>query len=487
MKQSALKRISIITVAFLLMFGFRFLPAPDGLSASGMQVVGIFAGVLLLWLTIAIDWPSIIALLALALIPELRMAGILASSFGNTTFIFLMFTFVCTYALTKTSFVRKCVIWFITNKIAQKGPWHFVTLYFASVIFVGLFIAPTVLFVLFLPITEEIYKLLKLEKGNKVAAMFMMGLVVCCGLSSGMTPIAHVFPLIAMGIFQDFTGIMISYASYMGFAIPVGIIVFILMMLLFRFVLRPNMNDINQVDVSSLSEELAPFNKNEKLIIFIFGFVVFLWVFPGIIIPAFPETILGEIGTFIDSFGWAMPPILGVAAMAMITDQGEPLLNINEALTKGVAWPSLMLLASTLALGSAISNDSIGLITFLSTSIAPLVSNITPILFVLFAVSWAAIQTNFSSGMVASSIITTIVMTVVISVPGVNAAAVASLVGMMTAYAFATPPAMPCVAIAGASGWTNTIQMMKYGFAIMIISIIVSVAIGYPLASVLMG
>jgi sodium-dependent dicarboxylate transporter 2/3/5 len=182
-----------------------------------------------------------------------------------------------------------------------------------------------------------------------------------------------------------------------------------------------------------------------------------------------------------------MPPILGVALMAMITHQGKPLLNINEALTKGVAWPSLMLLASTLALGSAITNQNIGLMDFLSTSIEPLVSGLTPIIFVFFAVSWAAIQTNFSSGMVASSMITTIVMTVIFTVSGVNAAAVASLVGMMTAYAFATPPAMPCVAIAGSSGWTNTIQMMKYGFAIMVVSIVISVIVGYPLAALLMG
>jgi len=33
-------------------------------------------------------------------------------------------------------------------------------------------------------------------------------------------------------------------------------------------------------------------------------------------------------------------------------------------------------------------------------------------------------------------------------------------VGMMASYSFATPPAMPCVAIAGGSGYTNPAQMM---------------------------
>ena len=89
----------------LLMFGMRFVPALPGLSASGMQVLGIFAGTLLLWLTIAIDWPSILLIGALAFVPELKIGTILAGAYGGTIFVFLMFTFVITYALSKTSYI----------------------------------------------------------------------------------------------------------------------------------------------------------------------------------------------------------------------------------------------------------------------------------------------------------------------------------------------------------------------------------------------
>ena len=80
----------------LLMFGMRFLPALPGLSASGMQVLGIFAGTLLLWLTIAIDWPSILLIGALAFVPELKIGTILSGAYGGTIVVFLMFTFVVT-------------------------------------------------------------------------------------------------------------------------------------------------------------------------------------------------------------------------------------------------------------------------------------------------------------------------------------------------------------------------------------------------------
>ena len=93
MNKSRNKRNIIIIISMLLMFGMRFVPALPGLSASGMQVLGIFAGTLLLWLTIAIDWPSILLIGALAFVPELKIGTILAGAYGGTIFVFLMFTF----------------------------------------------------------------------------------------------------------------------------------------------------------------------------------------------------------------------------------------------------------------------------------------------------------------------------------------------------------------------------------------------------------
>lgn len=58
---------------------------------------------------------------------------------------------------------------------------------------------------------------------------------------------------------------------------------------------------------------------------------------------------------------------------------------------------------------------------------------------------------------------------------------------MMGAYAFATPPAHPNVALASASGWTTAGQMMRYGLAIMFVTVAITVVIGYPLGVFLMG
>ena len=236
----------VCTLFALIIIAIFFIATPpSGLSADGMKVLGVFISVLFLWITVGIGWPSLLCLATLALVPSLGMKTTLQNSFGNETFAFLLFTFMFTYAFSQTGYVKKIALGFVTSKFARKTPWRFAFCFFAAVLVIGLFMSPTVLYFIILPILEEIYNVLGLKKGDKYANMLMMGLVFCTSLSSGMTPIAHVFPVLSMGVFKSLTGSSISYGQYMLYAIPTGIIIFALMMLVFKFLMRPNTKKIN--------------------------------------------------------------------------------------------------------------------------------------------------------------------------------------------------------------------------------------------------
>ena len=105
---------------------------------------------------------------------------------------------------------------------------------------------------------------------------------------------------------------------------------------------------------------------------------------------------------------------------------------------------------------------------------------------VLIFILWAAIQTNLSSNMVTATVVSAAALAVTANITTVNVAALIVNIGMMSAFAFATPPAMPCVAIAVSSGWTNTKQMMIYGFMIMAVAVVISTLVGYPIAAALL-
>lgn len=479
---SGARRALIVTISLAFILFFRFLPAPAGMTQEAMQVLGIFAGVLILWMTISIDWPSMLCILAISFVPGMKMSSVLAGSVGNATFSFLLFTFMCTYTLSQTPFIRRCAIGFITNRVARKGPWYFVVLYFTSVLVLGSFMSPTVLVIVFLTIAEEIYAVLGLQKGSKVGNMIMMGTVFCAGISSGMTPIAHVFPLLSLGVYESATGQAVSYASYMMTGIPVGLLTAVLMLLLFRFVLRPNMAEIKSLDTSHLKQELKPMDRREGMCIAVFFLVVALWVLPGLL-----KSVLPGFYTYINGFGTAMPPLLGAVLMAIITCDGKPLLDFNAATTKGIPWASVIMTAGTLSLAAAITDENIGLTTWISDRISPFATGLAPMALVALFVFWAAVQTNLSSNMVTATVVATIALPITMATAGaVNSAAVIALIGMMASYAFATPPAMATVVFAIGSGWTTTGSMARYGSAVMLIGVVAATLVGYPIAMSLM-
>lgn len=472
----------IIGLAMLFILFFRFIPAPQGMTTEGMQVLGIFIAMIILWMTISIDWPSMLCILAVAFVPGLKMSSILSASVGSATFSFLMFTFMCTYTLGQTPFVRRCAVAFITGKMASRGQWSFVIFYFASIIFLGSFMSPTVLVVIYITITEEIFSVLGLNKKSPIANMMMTGMVFCSGIAAGMTPVAHVFPLISMGVYQAQTGQAISYASYMAAGIPVGLIVTALMLLAFRFVLRPDMAELTAPDVKALRAGIKPMEKKEKLVLAVFALVVALWILPGVIKPWLPG-----LSAFIDGFGSAMPPLLGAVLLAIITAEGKPLLDFKEAMSKGVPWASLIMVSGTLALGAAMTDQGVGLTAWISGRIEPLALGMPTAALVILFIAWSALQTNLSSNMVTATVVTTVAMPVLQAVGGgISAPALVSLIGMMSAYAFATPPAMATVAFAIGSGWTTTGFVAKYGAITMIIGIIIAALIGYPIAALVM-
>ena len=601
-KENLILRWSIIVIALFFDFGLRFLPAPSGMSQEGLGVIGVFVGSLMLWLTISIDWPSVLAILALALLPSFGWTTALTSSFGSETFVFLMFTFVCTYALSKTSIIKRIVIWFMNTKLAKKSGWWFVTMLLLSILLVGMFMSPTVLFVVLIPLLEQIFEIAKIEKGEKIGKLLYIGVAFCVSISSGMTPIAHVFPVIAL----NNAGLAINYLSYMAFAIPVGLIVFALMLLMFKLFLKPDVSKLNNLNTDEMKSSLSKFELNEILIASIFCFMLFLWITPSICIDNYVFTIIlfaiailtifmfglklllsckndksatkiffGTLYTllsvamlittlvlkltntfdlfeilnstkisflillsislllicaymlaksiknkenikkysiltgflaifaiffiifpnwtstalqFISNQKTAMPPIVATILLCIITVKNKPLVSISDAFKNGIPWSSLLMCAGTLTIGAAMTNNAIGLKTYLQTTLTNAFGGMPQILLLIIFVVWALLQTNLSSNMVTAQLVSVVANTLLASISSTLVLpAVISIIGMLSAYAFATPPSMPHIAITTSSGYANTKDVFKFGAILMLISAVVSLIVGYPLGALLMG
>ncbi len=132
------------------------------------------------------------------------------------------------------------------------------------------------------------------------------------------------------------------------------------------------------------------------------------------------------------------------------------------------------------------TNPDIGLLDFIKVHLGPLSAAVGGMAFVLLLTAVTAIMTNVGSNMVTVTIVSTVALPVACALEGVNAGALAVVIGMMSTYAYATPPAMTTVVLGTGSGWTTNAQMAKYGFLILIPCILIVALITYPIAAQLL-
>ncbi len=81
-------------ICLLIMFGFGQMAPFGPLTPLGMNLIGIFLGILYGWIFIEIVWPSLAGLLALMLIGGMKPVQLFNKSFGDPIVQMMFFIFV---------------------------------------------------------------------------------------------------------------------------------------------------------------------------------------------------------------------------------------------------------------------------------------------------------------------------------------------------------------------------------------------------------
>lgn len=457
MKKSLL-RLPGLALGLLLMLGGRLMPALFGLSPEAMQALCIFLGAVWLWLFVDIAWPSVLALLMLATLPKAGTQGVISAAFGNTTIWFLVFSFLLTHALHQTGFLRRMAFVFINSPLAKKSPWAFVFMYLSAVLILGSFIAPTVTFLLFFALHKEAMAALQVRPGHPLARALMIGIACVTSISCAMTPIAHTFPLLALGFYQEGTGEAISYLSYLKIGLPVGLVLFILVLLLLFLAFRKQVQAA-PLNLSQLHLQASQaISQREAFSALVFFGVVLVWLLSGIDKQLLPQ---------LDRLGTVWPAMAGVVLLSAVPIQGKPALDIKEGMSKGISWVSILLCAAALALGKYLTLPDYGITALIGQKLSPLMSLYGAGFAFLVLIACTILMTNFMSNIVTTTVMygvaASVIPALIASGIGVDLRTAAILVGLCASLAFATPPAIAHIALAAGSDWASPRDMLLYG------------------------
>lgn len=362
---------AVIVISIILLFGFKFIPAPAGLSQGGFQVLGILIGALALWLFVAVDWTSMLVLFALMLVPVVTPAQVISGSLGNSTVFFLILCSMLSASLQKTGVTRRLALWFVTCKLSRKSPWYAVAMIYIAIFVLASGLSTTATMLVFIPLLGAIYDMLgyKKEDGDKFPAIMMTSVVVVSQIAQSTSPISHAMTLIGLSTYTNYMPEdAIGFVQYIAICLPVGIVSLILWYLLTKFVFKPDVSRFGTLDLTQLNKESKPFGKAEKIASVIYLLTIVSWILPGIAEYIFPADIAALCGKLDQNF----VPMVGIVLMHLIKVDGEPVLDYKEA-SKAAPWNTAIFMGTILMVSSVLSNSELGITSWMAS--VPLLSS----------------------------------------------------------------------------------------------------------------
>ena len=120
---------SLIGLFFIL--GFGHIPAIEPLTQVGMQIAGIFIGLIYLWSTVDLIWPSILGILAFGLSDYCTMTEAIASGLGSQVVWMLIMLMMISEAIRVSGVGEIIARWIITRRVLNGRPLLF-TFMFSS-------------------------------------------------------------------------------------------------------------------------------------------------------------------------------------------------------------------------------------------------------------------------------------------------------------------------------------------------------------------
>jgi sodium-dependent dicarboxylate transporter 2/3/5 len=469
--------MSAVLVVFLL------LPPFEPLTAVGMRAVGVFLFTVIGWMTIGTGYPSLFCVILFPLIGVMTPKDAFAVSWGSWLLLFMMGCFGMSESLKLTGFSRRFALWFVSRPFTAGRPWLLVTMFLLGCTIMGSVMSLTVTTIVFLTIASPMLEGLGYKKGDPFAAMIMMGIAWAATASSAMTPVGHALNVLIMDWVQRDFSYSISFLQWMIVGIPMGLIVFLMLLVVFRYVVRPDVSQFSAMAnnyVREESDKIGRMTLEEKIAIGVFLTVVTWWILPSII-----SGILPVFSSYLSSMGYAIPAIAGAGLLCVFRVKDKPLLTFRQWMVDGVEWSTLALVGGIGVIAEVIGKPETGIPQFLTGIFEPVATKAPFNIFLMVTLLWVVLQTNMMSNMVSGSTVYRIMVPALVATGVGNPMALAFTIAAAANYAFILPSATTAPAIVTGSGWVPVDFLARYGILMVIPIVLLFTFVGYPFAALI--
>lgn len=439
----------VTAISLFLMFGNKLLPPILGLNPVGMAVLCIFAGTMALLLLVDLNWPLLLCIFAFVNSGVYTMTQAVANSLGNATFWFIALSGLLIAALEDCGIIRRLALWFLTRPYNKGHPWRFIGSLMFATLLIGSIMDPTALAILLAALAEEILSLLGRKKGDRFGELLMIAILVCVAVSYGITPIGHPVPVTVITMLGELETVNFLSYSIVGYAIAAAF--FVIVMLLFRFVFKIDVSVLENFDPATLVENQQPLDRKGKISCAVYIFVIVMWLLPSLV-----QNFLPGLYAKLSLWGSVTPLIIGIILLNLIHEGGAPILEVGTRF-RDIPWMACLPAAAGFLLGGSLSLPEAGITEMLATNLGPVLSNVSPFMYVLILCMFCTVMTTFSSDMVTCVLAVTISLSLIQSgvIQGVNITGLCAAIGISSACCVATAPGAAYSAYMAGQGWIS--------------------------------
>ena len=481
MKQWITKNQQII-VSFIgvsIMLFFSMLPINSQfITPIGFKVIGVFLGTIFMWSTGSMIWPSILSVVLLSWFGFEEMAVLLKNWMGNSTVVMIFFLLVLVGGFQYRKGTAYVARFFLTRKIMEGRPWVFTFIILIGTYLMATFVNPWAGVFLFLPVIQSICKDLGFSKRDLYTQLMTITVVMTALL--GFPSSYFNGTILALNSnFTQISGQHIDGGAYMGVTIPVSLLSIIAMILIMKWIIKPDIKPLRDITVEKLNRgALPPMNRIQLIISLSILIFILAMLFPVI----FGKNPLAQLLQN-NIHGIAMTI---VAVLALITVKGEAVLPFNEVMKNNFSWPTYLIIATSLLLGDALTSEKVGFTALLENLLSPVFQDMNIVALIIFAVLIGVLTSNVLNSVVVVLILQPIIYTYS-QIHGMDVTAVIALMTFSSiGFAAITPSASPYAAtIFAQRDYVTPLEVYKFTSLFVLAETIILLVVGLPLANLL--
>jgi len=473
-KSLDLKKYLHIFMTFFLMLLVGHLPPIGCITPLGMQILGIFVGAMYGWTFSGLIWPSLLAMIMIGFTDYSTVNAVLSNGAGHQTVIFVLFLYIFCGVLEESGITSILGQYIVSLKIAQGRPYVLLALLCLGAWLMGGLVSIVGSTLIFWNIFYDICAQLNYTKKDLFPKLGIIGIIYSSILGSTIF-LFKLYPVIMMGVYQSITGKSIDFLKFSASAIIVTLLLVGCYLLICKFILRPKVSNA----VINI-EKPEGFTSLQKKVVGLLIALIVMFVLPSILPQTWTITqIFNQLG---------QNGILAVIVIAcfLITDQGKPIMNIKEAIYKGMSWEIYFLLFAVFQLSAAMTSDATGIIDFIVKLMDGVLGNRSAIVFCFMAIAIGGIMSNIISNTVTPMIMIPLVLAYA-GQAGVSPEVIIILLTIMMSDSIILPSGSAFAGLLLANDWVEVMDIYKYGFLFLCMTILIIAFVGTPIVSVIIN